>query len=262
MVSICIPTYNRKGDEHDETYNNLTMLVDLFKSIESQTYTNYEVIVTDHSIDGSIKEVCDVWKDIINIKYFLNNKNHGSCEANLNYAITKSTGSYIKPMLQDDYFNSNEALSILVNNLKNSKHKWIACGCLHINENNPTTFNPHPPRLGSPIQLLNGMNLIGSPVVIMYKKEINLLFDHNLIWLMDVEFYFRVLRQYGPPILIDDMLLITRLRKDGITNTMIPQDIIDEETNYCGRKNLSTDTVNLEDYPTMNNRIKNFKNEN
>ena len=106
------------------------------------------------------------------------------------------------------------------------------------------------------------MNLIGSPVVIMYKKEINLLFDHNLIWLMDVEFYFRVLRQYGPPILIDDMLLITRLRKDGITNTMITQDIIDEETNYCGRKNLSIDTVNLEDYPTMNNRIKNFKNEN
>ena len=43
---------------------------------------------------------------------------------------------------------------------------------------------------------------------------------------------------------------------------MITQDIIDEETNYCGRKNLSTDTVNLEDYPTMNNRIKNFKNEN
>tara|TARA_Y100000310_G_scaffold244948_1_gene249858 strand:+ start:200 stop:988 length:789 start_codon:yes stop_codon:yes gene_type:complete len=262
MISICIPTYNRKGDEHDETYNNLTMLVDLFKSIESQTYTNYEVIVSDHSIDGSIKEVCDVWIDKINIKYFLNSKNHGSCEANLNYAITKSTGDYIKPMLQDDYFNSTDALSILVNTLKVSKKKWIACGCLHINENDQTTFNPHPPRLSTPTQLLNGINLIGSPVVIMYKKEINLLFDHNLIWLMDVEFYYRTLKQYGPPILINDMLLITRLRKDGITNTMITQDIIDEETNYCNRKNIDGITINLEDYPSMNERIKKFKNDN
>ena len=74
LVSICIPTYNVKGTQHDETYNNLTMLVDLFESIELQTYTNYEVVVSDHSKDGSIEEVCEVWSDKINIKYFLNKK--------------------------------------------------------------------------------------------------------------------------------------------------------------------------------------------
>ena len=259
MISICIPTYNLKGDKHDESYNNLTMLIDLFKSIEIQTYTNYEVIISDHSIDGSIKEICNMWVDRINIKYFLNEINHGSCEANLNNAILKAKGDYIKPMLQDDYFSSPESLTILVNTLKNNKNKWIACGCLHINENDPTPFNPHPPRLNDPRQLLNGINLIGSPVVVMYKKEMDLLFDHNLIWLMDVEFYYRALKNYGPPILIDDMLLITRLRKDGITNTMITQDIIDEETDYCNRKNIDGVNINLEDYPSMNKRIKKFK---
>jgi glycosyltransferase involved in cell wall biosynthesis len=259
MISICIPTYNLKGDKHDESYNNLTMLIDLFKSIEIQTYTNYEVIISDHSIDGSIKEICNMWVDRINIKYFLNKINHGSCEANLNNAILKAKGDYIKPMLQDDYFSSPESLTILVNTLKNNKNKWIACGCLHINENDPTPFNPHPPRLNDPRQLLNGINLIGSPVVVMYKKEMDLLFDHNLIWLMDVEFYYRALKNYGPPILIDDMLLITRLRKDGITNTMITQDIIDEETDYCNRKNIDGVNINLEDYPSMNKRIKKFK---
>jgi glycosyltransferase involved in cell wall biosynthesis len=259
MISICIPTYNLKGDKHDESYNNLTMLIDLFRSIEIQTYTNYEVIISDHSVDGSIKEICDMWADRINIKYFLNEINHGSCEANLNNAILKAKGDYIKPMLQDDYFSSPESLTILVNTLKNNKNKWIACGCLHINENDPTPFNPHPPRLNDPRQLLNGINLIGSPVVVMYKKEMDLLFDHNLIWLMDVEFYYRALKNYGPPILIDDMLLITRLRKDGITNTMITQDIIDEETDYCNRKNIDGVNINLEDYPSMNKRIKKFK---
>ena len=262
MISICIPTYNLKGDKHDESYNNLTMLIDLFRSIEIQTYTNYEVIISDHSVDGSIKEICDMWADRINIKYFLNEINHGSCEANLNNAILKAKGDYIKPMLQDDYFSSPESLTILVNTLKNNKNKWIACGCLHINENDPTPFNPHPPRLNDPRQLLNGINLIGSPVVVMYKKEMDLLFDHNLIWLMDVEFYYRALKNYGPPILIDDMLLVTRLRKDGITNTMITQDIIDEETNYCNRKNLDGVKINLDEYPSMNNRIKKFKSKN
>jgi glycosyltransferase involved in cell wall biosynthesis len=233
------------------------MLTQLFKSIESQTYKNYEVVISDHCVDGSIKKVCDEWKELINIKYYPFNEKYGSCEANLNNAIIKANGEFIKPMLQDDYFNSNEALSIMVDHLSKSDKKWISVGCVHINENNINNIiRPHVPSLPNPTNLLNGVNTIGSPVVIMFKKDVDILFDENLIWLMDVEFYYRLYSKYGDPILIKDMLITVRLRKDGITNTMITPKIISEEIKYCNKK--VTSTVNLLDYPNMSNRVTEF----
>lgn len=47
-VSICIPTYNRP-----------TLLKELLDSILSQTYPNYEIIITDNSDTFETKELIE-----------------------------------------------------------------------------------------------------------------------------------------------------------------------------------------------------------
>jgi len=257
-LSICIPTYNNEGVKHSNDYNNISMLLDLFKSIEMQTFKDYEVIISDHSIDNSILVICEEWKNKINIKYHQYTKNYGSCEANLNNAMKLAKGKYIKPILQDDYIISKNAIDKQINVLDGGK-KWVASGCLHINENNKKKlFKPHPPNWGNTNSLLNGVNLIGSPSVIMHVND-GSFYDINLILLMDVEFYYLLFNKYGVPSLINDLDYVSRLRSDGISNTMISKKLIEEEKNYLTKKYIMGGEVNINNFPNMYNRILKLK---
>ena len=60
-VSICIPTYNRPD-----------CLKRLLESVFSQTYKDYDIIITDNS-DGN--SVLDIVNNYSGIKYYKNRKN-------------------------------------------------------------------------------------------------------------------------------------------------------------------------------------------
>ena len=263
IVSICIPTYNKAGAKHDCNYNNITMLLDLFESIKKQTFKEYEVIVSDHSTDDSILDICKEWEKELNISYYGYEENYGSCEANLNNSMKKASGKFIKPMLQDDYFYSENALQRQVDALSSGEYKWVASGCLHINENNKqNTHYPHPPSFNNPEGFLTGGNLIGSPSVIMHVNDGNL-YDINLIWLMDSDFYYSLFKEYSLPYLISELDFISRLRSDGISNTMISNEVKEEENIYLNDKHIqkiiTSNTIDSNKFPNIKKRILNFK---
>lgn len=253
-ISICLPTYNKEGSQHNENYNNITMLLDLFTSLQKQTYKDYELVVSDHSTDDSIKNVCDKWKEELNIRYYRFEEKYGSCEANLNNAIKKAEGKYIKPMLQDDYFHSELALARMVKELEENDAGWIVCGCVHIKENDHNgVYYSHTPQNCDEEKMLTGQNLIGSPIVTMYKND-GMLYDECLIWLMDVEFYYRMMKKYGKPTLIDDLLLVSRIRQDGISDTMINAEIRADEMRYCSNKK-NVQLKDIKDYSAIYERV-------
>lgn len=254
-LSICLPTYNKYGVLHDENYNNITMLLDLFKSLKKQTYKDYELVISDHSIDGSVKSVCDEWKDELNIKYYLFEVKYGSVEANLNNAMNKAVGKYIKPIFQDDYFSDDIfALEKMVKAMDDGAG-WVASSCVHIKENiHDSFYNFHKP-IWPPSDdlLLSGQNTIGNPSVIMHKND-GILYDEYLIWLTDVEFYYRLMKKYGKPKLIEETLIVIRYRANGISNTMITSGINRDETRYCLDKKNNT-MSDIKEYPAIYERI-------
>ena len=89
LVSICIPTYNR-----------LDLLKENLQSCLDQTYANIEIIVTDNSTDNETEQYFRLL-DNKKIKYFRNPKGTGPF-TNLNIAISKATGKYIKFSFDDD----------------------------------------------------------------------------------------------------------------------------------------------------------------
>jgi len=132
---------------------------------------------------------------------------------NWNYAVSLAKVEYIKMLHSDDYFASGQSLEKYVELLDNNpqadfgfsaaeslslstKHKRIhSCSAKHLK------------RLQDEPGFLFFGNIIGPPSSIIYRKSINLLFDTNLKWLVDTDFYIRILNNnpvvaYSPEPLI------------------------------------------------------------
>ena len=76
-------------------YNSVEFLEDTYKSIVSQTYSNWEWVVTDDmSTDGSWELLRSLAEKDSRIVTFRNNKNLGA-GASRNFAIKKARGRFI-----------------------------------------------------------------------------------------------------------------------------------------------------------------------
>lgn len=188
-VSICIPTYNDPiGFKR------------ALSSIEKQKFTNYEVVISDDSTDLSIKKIVAKSRIKKKIIYSKNKVRLGSPE-NFNQAIRKSTGEYIKILLHDDWFTSGNSLLQFVKLLeKDSKIDFAFSGSADYNVKLKRTFNRnasnyeiHKLRLCP--EYLFGNNFIGSPSTTIFRRSVDVYFDKNIKWVVDLEFYIRVLNK-------------------------------------------------------------------
>lgn len=89
-VSICIPTYNRP-----------ILLKKLLKSIENQSYTNYQVIITDNSDTNDTKIMLEENFPKLNINYKKNKSNIGM-DGNAVESLSLATGEYFTFTADDD----------------------------------------------------------------------------------------------------------------------------------------------------------------
>lgn len=114
LVSFCMSTFKRGQT-----------LLHTCKSIQRQTYSNFEVVISDNDPEGGGK----VWIDQLNdnrFKYFKNSSNLGM-KPSFNKSIERSTGEYIVMIADDDpvYF---DMLETLVNLLQLYPEKGMYLG--------------------------------------------------------------------------------------------------------------------------------------
>ena len=88
-ISICIPTYEVNGKGVEYLNHSLSIL-------QNQTYQDFEVVISDHSIDDGIKNLCESWKTRLDISYIRNEYGRGSISCNTNVAIKHAKGEVIK----------------------------------------------------------------------------------------------------------------------------------------------------------------------
>jgi hypothetical protein len=68
------------------------------------------------------------------------------------------------------------------------------------------------------IAMAYGVNTIGPPSVLSFVNTRPLLFNEDLVWLMDCEYYLRLLERYGPPVCIPHFNTIIRIGDHQLTN--------------------------------------------
>ena len=79
-------------------------------------------------------------------------------------------------------------------------------------------------------EIWTGKNTMGCPTGFCIKNENIILFDENLNWLMDVDFYKKMFDKYGEPEICEDFTVVNRTWGERLTDT-INQDIRMNEFN-------------------------------
>lgn len=187
-ISICIPAYKQAEK-----------LQKLLESIQSQTLQPKEIIVSDDSDDNSVEEVLKSFD--LPVKYFRNSPALGSPQ-NWNFAISKAGCDWIKLMHHDDYFTHDNALQMFVNELEtNPGGDYYFCGTTiqqaadgssQVYKVDVDLIN----KLDKIPSFLMHKNLIGAPSTGFFRRDIKINYDRNLIWLVDIDYYLRLLKDY------------------------------------------------------------------
>lgn len=226
-LSVAIPTweYNARGVE---------FLDDLLRTISIQTFSKYEVVISDHSLSNAIKNFCSENIYNLSIKYYRNEKDRGNGPSNTNNAISLCSGKIIKVMFQDDFLYDDESFEKIISELDNSDKDWLVCGCNHTSNDGHSFFGDMYPRWNE--NILNGVNTISSPSVVSFKRKVfdKVQFDPNLKMMMDCDFYYNMKRTYGDPIFLNDILVSNRIHKNQISQNY--SNDIGDEIDYCNLK--------------------------
>lgn len=187
LVSICIPAYE-----------NLTFLKQLLDSILIQNYPEIEIIISDDSTGEDIKNALPSYVNKLNIKYFKNTpalKTPG----NWNHALDKASGDLLMLIHHDDWLNGQDVISKYVKVFEeNPGLDFAFCRSMAFSENNAAGLNAQHQKILNklathPEGLLLG-NVIGPPSNVMIRKSVTLHYAIPFIWLVDVEYYIRLLK--------------------------------------------------------------------
>lgn len=234
-VAICIP-YHKK----------LKLLQRLIESIKKQTFKEYIVIITDDSNDIlAEKYVKSLGEQFV----YIQNKIKKGPTANCNYAMKccqKYSPEYIKVMHHDDYFYSSDSLEIMVNALDGDDALLVFTDNIIV-QDGMKEFERHVDekqifKLEDNIFNLICGNVIGAPSGTLVRNQ-NIYMDENLIWMVDVEWYLKLLQDCNHFIHISLPLIAIDISSDRVTNYCLKNmDLIEREYIYIFVKHYQIHT--------------------
>ncbi|MFT3675476.1 MAG: glycosyltransferase [Chitinophagaceae bacterium] len=226
-ISICIPAYR-----------NVMHLQRLLASVATQTFTDYEIVITDDSPDDSVKELVTSFAFTRPVRYVKNLVSLGSPE-NWNESIRQAAGIWIKLMHNDDWLASPDALDIFVKTAaQHPSVRFFFSAFCNITESNGhrqevrcNTWDRIFMRV-SPLHLFKRV-YVGNPSCTFIRNDIGLLYDRRLKFVVDFEYYIRCIRQEKKYQYIDQILVNVGFHQEQVTgytkyapSVQIPENVL------------------------------------
>lgn len=193
-ISICVP--------YHDTPKTAFYLSRLLKSISEQTYTDFEIVLT----------------------------NEPGMAHNHNAAILKSKGEIVQMMQMDDYFYDESSLQNIADGFKGGT-TWQITNSIH--EIGGWIGEPHHAEWTDDIY--TGNNRLGSISTLSFKRDKQLLFEEPLTWLVDVDLYYRLYLKYGSPNILQTPNVVIDTRNDRLSHTL-SDELKANEVEYLKRK--------------------------
>jgi len=238
LISICIPSYER-----------VEFLQRLLDSISMQTFKNFEVIFTDDSKTEQVKNFVENYKAGFPLFYHKNTIPLGTAR-NMVEGRAYARSQWIKIIHDDDFFASENAIQQYANACTNGSSKFIFSGYNAYYENtgkkiNKTISIKKFNRLSKTPSLFFANNYIGPPSVLMFHTSINEIFDTNLRWFTDMEYYFRIIAK-EKVVYIEQPLINVSYNDSQVTNfTRTNPAVVIPESLYIINKHGEKVTSNI-----------------
>lgn len=259
-VSICIPAYE-----------NAAGIRRLLDSIDAQTYTDYEIILTDDSASDEIAALVQTLnaaagnaqeaqqrtsdaaagQDIAGpasahpIQYYRNNPRRGAA-ANWNEAISHASGTYVKIMHHDDWFSDANSLQAFVDLMERHPDTDLAFSGTYQVSPDGTRKARHisqgdAARIRTDYRSLYLGNTIGAPSAVMVRRSAivrgGITYDPALSWLVDEDYYLQILRRNRTVVYTESPLISIGLSDTQLTNRVShDKELLKREYTYIYRK--------------------------
>ncbi len=214
LISVVIPSYNKVK------YVEKTL-----KSIVSQNYTNYEVIIQDGgSNDGTVEIIKKYAKKYPQYVSFVSKKDGGQLDA-INTGLKKAKGDIVTFINADDVYEAGAFESVVAHYIENPDALWFAGKGIVIDENDneiaksATLYKSFLLQLNA-INYLLITNYLMQPSVFLTKKALKEygLFTGTKFAVMEYDMWLKIGKDQMP-ICINKVLTRFRLEKDTKTST-------------------------------------------
>jgi len=204
-ISVIIPTYNRGK-----------VLERAIKSVLTQTYTNFELIVVD---DGSTDNTSRILSKFAEkIRYF--SKLHGGVSSARNFGLEKSEGTWVAFLDSDDYW-LPEKLERQMQYLKENPEilivqtdeKWIRRG-IYVNP-----MKKHRKYSGWIFPQCLPLCIVSPSAVLIHQKVFNDVgvFDENLPVCEDYDLWLRIASKYQIALIPEKLIVKTGGHPDQLS---------------------------------------------
>jgi len=213
FFSIALPTYGYNGKGVEFLEHNLSIL-------NQQNFKDFEVIISDHSIDNTIKDVVDKWlsnqASTLKINYYSNEHGRGIISPNLNNAMKYCKGKWIKILFQDDFLFGDNALAKHNEYILNNKDIIWFAAYTHVTYDGLNIAWSFQPRWVDDIW--TGNNKLGCPSNFTIKNQDLIFFDEGLNWLMDVDYYMKMREKFGDVKIINEYVIVNRISPERLSD--------------------------------------------
>ena len=214
-VSICVPTYGKPE-----------YVKQLLDSTFRQTFTDFEIIITDDTDGDEVKRTALAYQDA-RIRYYKNPKKLGHI-FNWNRAIELAQGEYIKIMFSDDWFTYDTSLEEYVGLLEHNPEAGFAFS-LSMQVSDHRSFVRAIPedfihKLKLDYRYLFTGNFAGAPSGTIYRNN-GILFDEKSNWASDLELYLHLLSKNPIFAYSDRPLVSIGLHGEQYTNLFTKRDM-------------------------------------
>lgn len=251
-VTVIMSIYNETLDELTKSIN----------SIINQTYSNIEFIIVNDNPDRlELTDFIDSLNKKNNIIFLQNQKNIGLARS-LNKCIEKSSGIYIARMDADDISKENRIEEQVDYLIKNQDVDLLSTRCYFINSQDEITGeNSKIPEKNRLNKLYIQNFLIHPSWMIKRNTIIEMNGYRNFSSSQDYDFVLRLIDRGGVIDIIDNPLILYRVRDNSISNSKgLEQYLISKYIKYLSKERAEKgeDSFSTEG---MKNRIKYSKRE-
>lgn len=235
-ISICIPAYKNK-----------VYVKRLLDSVAAQQFRDFEVVLTDDSPDDELRELAETYHESFPVVYHKNERALGS-PANWNKAIALARGAWIKIMHDDDWFTNEQSLGTFFEATRHSTAQFLFSG--FINQELDTGQQHHFVISAMDEQMLRRnplylfrTNYIGHPSTTLIRNNRKEWFDEAVKWVVDIEFYMRVLREEHSFVAIKEPLVCIGVGAEQITKQAFRNPAIEIPENLYLLDKMGTDSL-------------------
>lgn len=211
FFSICIPAYK-----------NIGHLQRLLESVWAQTFKDFEIVITDDTPNDSVQQWCMQHPKASGIRYFKNESALGTPE-NWNESIRQARGQWIKLMHNDDWLPSPEALEIFARHIHQHPHvSFFFSAFQNVHSSTGIAQVVRMNDIDTRRLKASELNLfhkvyVGNPSCTVVKRCLNLCYDARYKFVVDFEYYIRLIRHTRQWHYIDEVLLSIGFHDEQVT---------------------------------------------